>query len=65
MRKVIVCNIMSLDGCYSAAYGNPAVLPLDAAFDAYNAEGLRSSDTLLLGRRSYEGVQELLAFGGG
>jgi hypothetical protein len=28
------------------------VLPLDASFDAYNAERLRAADTLLLGRRT-------------
>jgi len=54
MRKVIVCNIMSLDGCYAAADGNPAVLPMDASFDAYNVERLRVADTLLLGRPSFE-----------
>lgn len=42
---MIVCNVMSLDGCYSAA---------DASFDAYDAERLRASDTLLLGRTSFE-----------
>ena len=30
------------------------VLPMDASFDEYNLERLRSADTLLLGRTSYE-----------
>lgn len=33
------------------------VLPLDGAFDAYNAERLRAADTLLLGRTTYDGFK--------
>ncbi len=57
MRKLIVCNIMSLDGYYEGPGGNVMVLPLDQAFDAYNAERLRAADTLLLGRNSYDGFK--------
>jgi dihydrofolate reductase len=62
MRKLIVCNIMSLDGYYEGpgqdvmalfAYRREAY-PLDESFDAYNAERLRAADTLLLGRTSYQ-----------
>lgn len=54
MRKLIVCNIMSLDGYYEGPDKNVMALPFDQAFDAYNAERLRSADTLLLGRVTYE-----------
>jgi dihydrofolate reductase len=54
MRKVIVCNIISLDGFYSGPGGNVMVMPFDAGFSDYNAERLRAADTLLLGRTSYE-----------
>ena len=65
MRKVIVCNIMSLDGYYEGPGKNVMVLfdyrwdayPTDESFDAYNAERLRAADTLLLGRVSYEGFK--------
>jgi dihydrofolate reductase len=57
MRKLIVCNIMSLDGYYEGPGRNVMVLPLDEAFDAYNAERLRAADTLLLGRTSYDGFK--------
>jgi dihydrofolate reductase len=57
MRKLIVCNIMSLDGHYTGPGNNVMVLPLDEAFDAYNAERLRAADTLLLGRTTYEGFK--------
>lgn len=57
MRKVIVCNIMSLDGYCTGPAGNVMVMPMDHAFDAYNAERLRAADTLLLGRRSFEGFR--------
>jgi dihydrofolate reductase len=54
MRKVIVCNIMSLDGCYTGPDDNVMVMPMDPSFDSMNASHLRSASTLLLGRRSYE-----------
>jgi dihydrofolate reductase len=57
MRKLIVCNIMSLDGYYTGPGNNVMVLPMDEAFDAYNAERLRAADTLLLGRVSYDGFR--------
>ncbi len=57
MRKLIVSNIMSLDGYYEGPGKNIMVLPLDEAFDAYNAERLRSAETLLLGRTTYEGFK--------
>ena len=54
MRKLIVCNIISLDGFYSGLGGDLMVMPFDAGFSDYNAERLRAADTLLLGRTSYE-----------
>jgi len=57
VRKLIVCNIISLDGFYSGPGGNVMVLPFDAGFSDYNAERLRAADTLLLGRTSYEGFR--------
>src|ERR671917_1691912 len=54
MRKLIVANIVSLDGYYAGPGGDSSVLPMDEAFDAYNAERLRSADTLLVGRASYD-----------
>jgi dihydrofolate reductase len=54
MRRLIVCNIVSLDGYYAGPSDNVMALPMDAAFDAYNADRLRAADTLLLGRASYE-----------
>ncbi len=64
MRKLIVVNLMSLDGYYEAPDKN--VMPLfafrdaypdDDTFDVYNAVRLRAADTLLLGRTSYEGFK--------
>jgi len=57
MRKLIVSNIMSLDGYYQGPGENVMVLPLDEAFDAYNAERLRAADTLLLGHTTYDGFK--------
>jgi len=55
MRKLIVCNIVSLDGYYEGPGGDVMALPFDNGFNEYNAERLRAADTLLLGRRSFEG----------
>ena len=57
MRQVIVSNIMSLDGYYEGPGGDVMALPFDQGFNEYNAERLRAADTLLLGRKSYEGFK--------
>jgi dihydrofolate reductase len=64
MRKLIVSNMMSLDGYYEGPGKNVIVLfdyrwdyPTDESFDAYNAERLHAADTLLLGRVSYDGFK--------
>src|SRR5687767_7606705 len=57
MRKLIVCNIVSLDGFFSGPGGDVMVMPFDNGFSDYNAQRLRAADTLLLGRKSYEGFR--------
>ena len=57
MRKLVVCNIMSLDGDYDGPGQDVMVMPMDEAFDAYNAERLRAADTLLLGATTYTGFK--------
>jgi len=57
VRKLIVCNIISLDGFYSGPGGDVMAMPFDDGFSDYNAERLRAADTLLLGRTSYEGFR--------
>src|SRR5205085_404679 len=54
MAKLIVSNIVSLNGFVAGPGGNPGVLPMDQAFDAYNLERLRSAGTLVLGRKTFE-----------
>jgi dihydrofolate reductase len=54
VRKLIVCNIISLDGFYSGPGGDVMAMPFDNGFSDYNAERLRAADTLLLGRTSFE-----------
>ncbi|MET1005491.1 MAG: hypothetical protein ABWX96_08075, partial [Propionibacteriaceae bacterium] len=53
MRRLIVSNIVSLDGQYEGPGQNVMALPMDPFFDAYNAERLQAASTLLLGRNSY------------
>lgn len=57
MRKLIVANIISLDGRYEGPGNDVMALPFDETFDTYNAERLRAADTLLLGRLTYEGLK--------
>jgi dihydrofolate reductase len=57
MRKLIVCNIISVDGFYSGPNDDVMAMPFDAPFSDYNAERLRAADSLLLGRRSFEGFR--------
>jgi dihydrofolate reductase len=57
MRKLIVSNIISLDGYYEGPGKDVMALPFDEAFSLYNAERLRAADTLLLGRTSFEGFR--------
>jgi len=54
MRKLIVTNIVSLDGYYEGPNRNVMALPMDHSFDAYNVERLRAADTLLLGANCYQ-----------
>lgn len=64
MRKLIVCNFMTLDGYYETT--DKTIVPFfehrhedytdDDSFDHYNVELLRASDTLILsGRTSFLG----------
>jgi dihydrofolate reductase len=57
MRKLVVANIMSLDGYYTGPDDNIMVMPMDPSFDAHNVARLREADTLLLGRKTYEGFR--------
>ncbi|WP_067814992.1 dihydrofolate reductase family protein [Actinomadura kijaniata] len=57
MRRLIVTNIISLDGYHSGPGGDVMALPFHQGFDEYNAERLRAADTLLLGRTSFEGFK--------
>src|SRR3954471_1193531 len=57
MRTLIVCNIMSLDGHTAGPGGNVMALPMEAAFNAYNAERMRAASVVLLGRSSFLGFQ--------
>ena len=65
MRKLIVANIVSLDGYYEGAgrdvlavFGWRQAYPADESFDLTNTERLRAADTLLLGRSSFEGFRD-------
>jgi dihydrofolate reductase len=57
MRKIIVYNIISLDGYHTGLGNDPSVMfPVmgGTAFNGYNAELLRGADLFLIGRVSFE-----------
>jgi dihydrofolate reductase len=54
MRKVIITNMMTLDGYYEGPGADVYALPMDDAFEAYNAERLRTAGTVLAGRTTYD-----------
>ena len=58
MRKLIVSNLISLDGHISGPDGDLMAMPFDESFSSRNAELLRDADTLLLGRRTYTAFAE-------
>jgi hypothetical protein len=58
MRTLIVTNIISVDGFYSGTNDDVMAMPFDTTFSDYNLERLRAADTLLLGRRSFEGFRD-------
>jgi dihydrofolate reductase len=58
VRKLIMVNMMSLDGFYEGSGGNLMLLPFDGgAFDSYNLERIQAADSVLLGGNSYEGFK--------
>lgn len=58
MRKVIVSNLMSLDGFFEDANSGLDWFVPDEEFFEYARQMLRSVDTLLFGRATYEHMAE-------
>ncbi len=56
MRKIIVFNVVSLDGYHTGPDNDPSVMfpMMGGVFDTYTAELLRAADTTLVGRVSFE-----------
>ena len=56
MRKIIVFNVVSLDGFHTGPENHvPVMFPMmGGVFDTYTAELLRAADTFLIGRVSFE-----------
>lgn len=54
LRRLVVSNIVSLDGCFSGPGGDVMVMPFVEGFSEYNAERLRAASRLLLGRVTFE-----------
>ena len=55
MRKIIVYNVVSLDGYHTGSGNDVSVMfpMLGNVFDSYNAELLRTADVHLMGRVSF------------
>ncbi len=55
MSKVVVTSIVSVDGYTEGPDGDVMAMPMDHAFDEYNAERMRSAGSLLFGGTTYRG----------
>ena len=55
MRKLIVSNLISLDGYASGPGGDVMALPFDTTFSDYNLEVMQAADTLVSGATTYRG----------
>ena len=55
MRKLIVSNLISLDGYASGPGGDVMALPFDSTFSDYNLELMHAADTLVSGATTYRG----------
>jgi dihydrofolate reductase len=55
MRKLIVSNLISLDGYASGPGGDVMALPFDTTFSEYNLELMQAADTLVSGATTYRG----------
>ena len=55
MRKLIVSNLISLDGYASGPGGDVMALPFDTTFSDYNLELMRAADILVSGAVTYRG----------
>jgi dihydrofolate reductase len=54
MRKLIVSNLVTLDGFFARSNGDLDWHHTDAEFDVFAAEQLQKMDAILLGRATYE-----------
>lgn len=57
LRKLVVCNIASVDAYFEGPGGDVLALPMDAFFDAHNLERLRAATTLLVGAKTFLGLK--------
>ncbi|HEV2069918.1 MAG TPA: dihydrofolate reductase family protein [Acidimicrobiales bacterium] len=55
MRKLIVSNLISLDGYAAGPGGDLMALPFDTTFSDYNLELMQAADTLVSGATTYRG----------
>ena len=55
MRKLIVTNIVSLDGFVAGPGDDVMAMPMDHAFNGSNVEHMRAADTILSGATTYRG----------
>jgi len=54
MRRIVMFNRVSADGLFAAADGNLDWIVRDPEVDRHGASGIPRTDTVILGRRTYE-----------
>ena len=58
MAKVIVSNLMSVDGYAAGPGGDVMVLPFDDSFSVHNLELMQAAGSLLYGATTYAGMRD-------
>ena len=56
MRKIIMFNVVTLDGFFEGANGDISWHHVDAEFNQFASDQLDTMDTLLFGRVTYQGM---------
>ncbi len=56
MSRIVVCTMLSLDGCTEGRGGDLMAMPFDDAFNEFIADRARAAGHLLFGATTYRGM---------
>lgn len=56
MGKIVVCTMLSIDGCTEGPGGDVMALPMETAFAHHNTDRTRTASSFLFGATTYRGA---------